>query len=100
MESYHVDTHITEGLTGGFYKGRHVFTDGALSAHISMLADTGKLLNAAETTNDGIVAHFHMSCELHTIGQDHMVAHDTVVCHVRIGHEEAMAADHRFPFIL
>ena len=41
-----------------------------------------------------------MARQLYAIGQYHMIAQNTIVGHMRIGHQQAMTAHHRFPFIL
>src|SRR5512133_3827852 len=98
VEAHHVDAHITDGLSCGFYIRWYVLADRTLSANVGMLPDAGELLYPAQATDDSEITYFHMACQLYAVGQDYMIANNTIVGHVGISHQQAVRSDNRFPF--
>src|SRR5687768_15203193 len=82
VQPYHIYAHITYRFPCCFYKRRDVFPNGTLPTNICMLTDACKLLYAAKSADNGEVTYFNMSCKLHTICKDHVVAYHTIVCYM------------------
>ena len=58
-----------------------------------MASNTARLIHATKRANGGVVLHMDVARELCSVYQDGVVADDTVMGNVHIGHDEVMAAD-------
>ena len=57
-----------------------------------------ELMYESATTNHSTIVYDHFTGELCGIGDDHIVAYDTIVCDVAICHDQAVVANHGLAF--
>ena len=60
-----------------------------------MPADARELVHEAERANHRVILHVDVAGQLRAIFQHHAVAEDAVVRHVRVRHDQVVAADAR-----
>ena len=58
-----------------------------------MLGDTYELVDQRATTKDRVVIDLYLACYLSSVAEDHVIAEDTVVGDVGVGHQQAVAPD-------
>src|SRR5260221_815260 len=58
-----------------------------------MRANVYKLVYSRCTADKGIIINMDMPAKLYRICNDHVVADNAIVCHVHIGHQQAVAAN-------
>ncbi len=91
-KAYSVDTCIAYRLTCGFDERGDVFVDEGSALHHDMAADMAELVDKAAAADDGEIVDHNFAGELAGVADDHVVAHDAVVRHMAVGHDEAVAA--------
>src|SRR4030042_2833887 len=100
QEADTVQSFIGERFAGRQYIGRHILRCPVPASDKSMLPNPAELMNRRQGSDDHPVLYRDMSGQLHPVGQNHMAAHFTVMRHMRIGHEEGLAADDGLSLIL
>src|SRR5712692_1430416 len=74
-------------------KRRHVLRDHGRSPDVGVAPDAAVLVHGTERAQAGVVFDRHVAGKRGAVGKDGVVAHAAIVCDVRIGHEEIVAAD-------
>ena len=92
-----VDAAIGDRVAADERVGRDVLPDARTALDHHMLRDAGKLVHQRAAADDGIVVDFDLARQLGRIPDDDIILQDTIVRHVRIGHNEAVAPDDRPP---
>ena len=64
-----------------------------------MLPDFYKLMYRTHTSQDGIIANGNMTCNLGIITHDAIIANNTIMRQVAIGHDQAVFANSCFPAV-
>ena len=72
---------------------RHIFDGPEASADHRVLANVDKLMNGGHAANDDVVSNVYVSPQRGTVRHNDEITNAAVVCHVRVSHEEAIAAD-------
>lgn len=93
-----VDSGIGYGVAAGFDVGGDVFVDVRATLYHHMSPDVGELVYEASAADDGVIVDDDFAGYLCRIGDNDVVADDTVVGDVRIGHDQAVAAYDGFTF--
>jgi hypothetical protein len=58
-----------------------------------MWTDAHELMDANDTPNRRPISNFDMTSQVDTIGYDYSIAKHTIVCHMRICHQQATTSD-------
>src|SRR5690606_22783130 len=90
-QAHHVHAHVAQGLACGLHEGGHVLAHQAGPGDETVGTDVDELLHGHIAFQDGPIIDGHMARQVHTVGDHHVVAHDAVVCHVHIGHQQGVA---------
>lgn len=75
---------------------RQVFADRGTALHQRQRADARELVHEAIAGNKRAILHYDVAGQQDAIGHDHMIANDTVMADMRIGHHEIVRTDHGF----
>src|SRR5687768_14283496 len=84
LQPNNVQSHVRHGFPGGFNVGWYIFSDDTMPGNVGMRSDARKLVGTCKPADDGIIADLHVSCQLYTIGKDHMITDDAVVRDMRV----------------
>lgn len=91
-QAHGIHSGIANRFAGSLDKGRNVLVDKGSALHHDMRSDVAELVNQAATTNDSEVVDFHFTGKLACIADNNVVADDTIVSDVAVGHNETVAA--------
>src|SRR5262249_9802564 len=75
-----------------FGEGKHILGDDGPAADIRMCADADELVHAAQRSHHGPVFHDYVARQSRPVDQHGMIADHRVMTHMRIGHDQGMAA--------
>src|SRR5690606_33974346 len=93
---YFINPRHNGGTAGGHGKRRNVLPGGAKAADDSHCPDFDELVNGAGAANKGVIADFHVSAQLDGIGQNYLIAYNTVVGDMGVSHQHTPIADDGF----
>ena len=92
MQAHLVHTLIGNGVACCHTIGWNVLVDKRTALNHHVAADVGELMYQCTAANDGPVCHLNLAGKLCRVGHDDVVAHNAVVCHMAIGHDQAVVA--------
>ena len=92
MQAHLVHALIGDGVAGSHAIRRNVLVDQGAALNHDMTADERELVHEGATTDNGPISYLDLSGQLCRVGHDDMVAHNAVVCHMAIGHDQAVVA--------
>src|SRR6185437_5200189 len=75
---------------GGERKWRNILTNGATTANHHVVSDAHKLKNTGQSSDDGMITDGDVSRKACRIGHNNMVAEPAIVCHMHVGHQNAL----------
>ena len=80
-------------IAGRHHERRQILRQAGLKAQHRKVTDADKLVDAADTTDQGVVADRHMTSKLDRIGDDVVITDHTVMRHMHISHDPVVIAD-------
>src|SRR5690242_21362612 len=82
-------------IADGQRERQRVLHDDGVTADIRLFANAAKLVDARIRADVRAIFDHDVSGECRGVGHDHAVANQTVVCNVRLGHDQTIVADLR-----
>src|SRR5690554_4852060 len=92
-QPFEIDAVGARTVAARHHVGRNILQHHRTGAAHDMGTDMAELMYCRKTAQNGMITHMHMPGQRRIVGQDHMVTDDTVMCHVRIGHQQIVTAD-------
>ena len=92
LESQTVHAAILDRVTGSLDEGGYILVNEGTALGDDMRADVNELQTSRLATKDDIVAHDDMTGEGGIVGQHTVVADDTIMSHMDIGHDKVAIA--------
>ncbi|BBG29519.1 predicted integral membrane protein [Zymobacter palmae] len=81
-------------------KGRNVLSNDRAATTHGMRTNVTELMHGGQPTQDSMITNGDMPAQRGLVGHDAVIANNAVVCYVRVGHEQVVAADTRQRLIL
>ena len=93
MQAYRVHALVTDGGAAGHGVGRDVLSHKRPTLYHGVRANFRELVCQYTAANHRIIAHLNLAGELHGVRHDDVVTQHAVVCHVAVGHDQAVVAN-------
>src|SRR5215469_1364085 len=100
LQPFGVDRMRDRRVAGHHHVGRHVAREDGAAADEGMRADLDELVHGGEPADDHPVADLDVTAEGSAVGEHGVIADLAVMRHVRVGHEEIVAADAGHPLVM